>query len=252
MNNVWNPWHGCHKISAGCKNCYVYRTDFKYEKDSSVINKNKTFDLPLKRKRTGEYRLLPGADGIIYTCFTSDFFLEEADEWRKDCWDMIRQRSDAEFLIITKRIHRFHECIPEDWGNGYDNVHICCTCENQERADFRLPIFLEAPIKKKSIICEPLLEEINLENYLTEEIIQVIAGGESGNNVRLCKYDWILSLREQCLRTSTDFYFKQTGAKFVKDNKLYNIPRELQHSQARKADISVSFPANNKNSMKGR
>ncbi|MCB7206753.1 DUF5131 family protein, partial [Dorea formicigenerans] len=20
----WNPWHGCHKISAGCEHCYVY------------------------------------------------------------------------------------------------------------------------------------------------------------------------------------------------------------------------------------
>ena len=34
MNLTWNPWHGCKKISAGCLNCYVYRTDSKYEKDS--------------------------------------------------------------------------------------------------------------------------------------------------------------------------------------------------------------------------
>ena len=26
----WNPWHGCTKISAGCRYCYVYRQDEMY------------------------------------------------------------------------------------------------------------------------------------------------------------------------------------------------------------------------------
>ncbi len=34
------------------------------------------------------------------------------------------------------------------------------------------------------------------------------------------------------------FLFKQTGAKLIKDGKLYHIPRRLQHSQARKAGIN--------------
>ena len=45
---MWNPWHGCHKISPGCKNCYVYRQDFNFKKDSSVVTKNADFDLPLR------------------------------------------------------------------------------------------------------------------------------------------------------------------------------------------------------------
>ena len=36
------------------------------------------------------------------------------------------------------------------------------------------------------------------------------------------------------------FWFKQTGAKFVKNNKLYNIPRKLQHIQATKANLDFS------------
>ena len=34
----WNPWHGCTKISPGCKHCYVYRQDEMYgeEKENSV------------------------------------------------------------------------------------------------------------------------------------------------------------------------------------------------------------------------
>ena len=85
---------------------------------------------------------------------------------------MIKQRRDVTFFIITKRIHRFAECIPDDWGDGYDNVHICCTCENQKAADFRLPIFIKAPIKQKSIICEPLLEQIDLSKYLDKSMIK--------------------------------------------------------------------------------
>ena len=76
---------------------------------------------------------------------TSDFFLEEADEWRPECWRMIRERSDLRFAIITKRIHRFMECIPDDWGEGYPNVSVYCTVENQQMADYRLPIYLELP-----------------------------------------------------------------------------------------------------------
>jgi hypothetical protein len=32
---------------------------------------------------------------------------------------------------------------------------------------------------------------------------------------------------------------KQTGAKFIKDGKLYSIKRPFQHSQARKAGINL-------------
>ena len=234
----WNPWHGCHKISEGCQNCYVYRTDSRYGKDSGKVEKTSNFDMPLNRDRSGEWKLQN--DGFaVATCLTSDFFIDEADQWRSDIWQIIKRRRDLDFFIITKRIHRFNEGLPEDWGNGYDNVIIGCTCECQRTADFRLPIFLEAPIKHKVIICAPLIEEINLSEYLNERIEQVSAGGESGENARICKYEWILSIREQCIEKNVDFHFHQTGAKLMKDGVLYRIPRKYQHLQARKAGINI-------------
>lgn len=238
MNDTWNPWHGCKKFSAGCLNCYVYRRDAQFDKDSSRVVKNKTFYLPAERYKYGTYKMSPES-GVIYTCFTSDFFIEDADEWRGECWQMIKQRPDMTFFIITKRIYRFERCIPPDWGSGYTNVHICCTCENQQEADRRLPIFISAPIKKKSIICEPLLEHIELSKYLTTEISEVVVGGESGENARPCHYDWVLSLREQCRAAGTHFSFKQTGAVFIKDGRKYIIPRKMQHAQAKKANIDL-------------
>ena len=234
---MWNLWHGCHKISEGCQNCYVYRRDAQFGKDSSVVTKTGDFNLPLKRTRAGTYKLT-GSE-TVYTCFTSDFFLDDADAWRAEAWQMIRSRSDLNFFIITKRIHRFRIALPADWGEGYDHVTICCTVENQKRADERLPIFLTEPIKHKSIICEPLLGPIDLSAYLSPVIESVIVGGESGNNARICDYAWVLAIREQCRQKGVGFHFKQTGAHFSKEGRLYTIRRELQHSQAAKAGIDL-------------
>lgn len=232
---VWNPWHGCHKISPGCRHCYVYRTDAKYEKDSSLVAKTGNFNLPLKRNRAGEYKI-PGGE-IVYTCFTSDFFLEEADDWRVEVWDMIGKRRDLHFLMITKRIDRFHVSLPDDWGDGYDHVTICSTVENQDRADYRLPILLKEPIRHKMIICEPLLGFMDISPYLTPAIEKVMVGGESGNEARVCDYDWVLGIRGQCIQSGIPFSFRQTGARLRKNGTIHRVPRKYQHSQARKANI---------------
>lgn len=234
---TWNLWHGCHKISTGCKHCYVYRSDARYDRNSAEVHKTQNFNLPVKKDRSGNYKIPSGT--CIYTCFTSDFLLEDADAWRQEAWDMIRERSDCTFLFITKRIDRFMQCVPPDWGDGYDNVVVCCTVENQERAEYRLPYLLSAKARHKEIVCSPLLEPIDLERFLTAEIEGVTAAGESGAQARLCDYDWVLQIRAQCVQRNIPFWFQQTGAHFQKDGRIYNIPRREQHSQARKANINT-------------
>lgn len=54
----------------------------------------------------------------------------EADAWRENAWLMIQRRSDLHFFMITKRPERIVQCLPDDWGDGYENVTICCTMEN--------------------------------------------------------------------------------------------------------------------------
>ena len=234
---IYNPWHGCHKYSEGCLNCYVYRRDESIGKDASVITRTASFDLPVQKKRNGEYRIPAGTH--LYCCMTSDFFLEDADAWRPEVWNYIRTRSDLSFTIITKRIARFSECLPADWDEGYDNVEICCTMESQKQADLRLPLFLSLPIKHKAIICEPLLTDIDFHNLLNSSICQVTVGGESGDKARECRYDWVLHIRSQCLEAKVPFYFKQTGANFTKDGRNYRIARFNQLKQAAKAGINT-------------
>ena len=73
---IWNPWHGCRKLSEGCRHCYVYRRDAQFGRDSRVVEKTAKFGLPLKRNRRGGYVL---SGGTVYICMTSDFFIGEAD-----------------------------------------------------------------------------------------------------------------------------------------------------------------------------
>ncbi len=241
---TWNLWHGCHRVSEGCRNCYVYAADGRHGRDASIVYKTGEFGLPLARGRDGTLKIPP--ESLIYTCFTSDFLLEDADPWREEAWDIIRKRPDCRFLFITKRIERLAGALPPDWGDGWEHVIIMATCENQEMADFRTPVLRDAPIKHRGIACEPLIGPVDLSAYLGPWLdVGVVAGGESGESARPCRYEWVLSLRDQCVAADVPFTFKQTGAKFIKEKQLFCVQRKDQHMQAEKANINFK-PAHRK------
>lgn len=230
----WNPWHGCHKCSPGCLNCYVYFLDKLRDKDASIVTKSKTnFNLPLKKDRNGNFKIASGTE--LATCFTSDFFIQEADDWRNDAWQIIKQRSDVNFLICTKRIERFERCLPSDWGDGYDNVTIAVTCENQKKADERLPIFLDIKAKHKNIFVAPILEKVDLSQFLQSgEIDLVSVGGESYENARVCDFSWVQYIKQTCDQYNVMFDFHQTGSNFVMNGKAYKINHFNEYAQAKK------------------
>lgn len=162
----------------------------------------------------------------------SDFFIEEADEWREEVWDIIRQRSDVKFFILTKRAERIKQCLPYDWGDGYENVSLNVTCENQKRADERLPILESVPAKHKGVMTAPMISEIHLEKWLAKGFIEeVVCGGENYDGARKCYYDWVKSLSEQCSAYDIKFTFIETGTYFVKDGKNYKIPSKRKQSE---------------------
>lgn len=233
---MWNPWRGCHKCSEGCLYCYIHKGDAKRGVNTAEIVRTKDFSKPVGKKKNGEYKMKPG---MVYMCFSTDFLIEEADEWRGACWQMIRERQDCTFLFLTKRIDRFMNCIPEDWGSGYENVVVCCTVENQKNADRKLRIFRDLPIRHKCITAQPLIEAIQIEEYL-DDIELVVVGGESDRDARPLDYAWVLDIREQCVRKGVSFEFRQCGTHFIKDGKLYKLQTRELCSQARKADINYS------------
>ena len=64
--SIWNPWHGCTRLSRACAGCIVFQTDAAYGRNTTLVRKTKTFDLPIKKNRKREYRLMP-KDGIVET-----------------------------------------------------------------------------------------------------------------------------------------------------------------------------------------
>ena len=232
---VYNPFRGCHKFSEGCKYCYIHKGDARRKIDTNIIVKTKNFTSIIDKNNKGEYKVKSGQ--MVYMCFSTDFLIQEADVFRNDCWKMIKQRSDLHFIFLTKRIERFMECIPYDWADGYDNVTVGCTVENQIRADQRLEIFSKLPIKHKNIICQPLIENVEIEKYL-KGIELVVLGGESDKNGRILDYDWVLNVRKQCINKNVSFEFRQCSTNFYKDSKLYIIKVKDLASQGRKANLN--------------
>ena len=239
MHDIWNPWHGCAKISEGCQHCYMYFLDSKRGMDGRKVFRTQSgFSYPLKRDRNGRYKIRSGE--LLRVCMSSDFFLDEADAWRDEAWQIIKSRSDVRFFLLTKRPERVLNALPKDWGDGWDTVFFNVTCENQRRADERIPILLELPFKHKGIMTAPLIGPINIESYLaTGHIEQVIAGGENYDGARPCDFDWVRSLSQQCKANDTTFCFIETGTVFIKDGRRYNMPSKLVQSQmAYKANVN--------------
>ncbi len=232
---VWNPWRGCHRFSEGCDHCYIHKGDLKRGVDTNDIVKTDRFDAPLVKTSKSEYKMKPGQ--LVYLCFQSDFLLADADAWRGECWDMIRERGDLTFLFLTKRISRFTDCVPPDWGEGWDNVIVSCTVENQARADERLAVFDTLPIKHKNIVCQPMIERIDLSAHL-KGVECVVVGGESDREARPLDYDWVLDIRRQCAERNVSFEFRQCGTNFIKDGATYRLNVRQLCAQARKAGIS--------------
>ncbi len=231
---MWEPWRGCRRHSDGCKYCYIHKGDAKRGVDTSKIVKTEQFYKPIAKTPSGKYRVPP--DQTVYVCFSADFLISDADPWRAECWGMIKERCDLNFLFLTKRIERFASCIPPDWNNGYDNVTVGCTVENQKAADFRLAIFTQLPIRHKNIILQPLLEKVNIEKYFSG-VELVVLGGESDIDARPLHFDWVLVVREQCIRQGVNFIFRQCGTHFIKDGKRYTLPTRRLISEAKKAGV---------------
>lgn len=205
---TWNPWQGCKKVSAGCKNCYMYRDMNRFGKDGSkVIRSSKaTFNLPLSGKIESGSR--------IFTCSWSDFFIKEADDWRAEAWQIIRMTPQYFYIILTKRPERIADHLPSDWGDGYPNVALLVSAENQLTYSVRWPILAEIPAKVRGISAEPLLEGFSFFSGLpmgTKKPDWIITGGESGPGCRVVKERVFVQMAQRIHTIGITHFHKQNG-----------------------------------------
>lgn len=231
MHDIWNPWHGCKKISEGCQNCYMYFLDAQREKSGADIFRVKNnFDYPLHKDRNGNYKIKSGE--YLRVCMTSDFFLEEADIWRPQAWEIIKKRSDVVFILITKRPERVLENLPKNWNDGWENIWFHVTTENQKRADERIPILLDLPFKHKGIMVAPFIGKVSIAKYLESgQIENIWAGGENYNGARPLFYDWVKLLSDECKQNDVTFAFFETGNVFIKDGKKLSQKDKIEQTK---------------------
>lgn len=219
-DSTWNPWHGCTPCSPGCNNCYMIRDARRYGLDPLRVAPAAmgTFWAPVAKRR-GEWKWRDCRR--VFVCSWSDFFHPNADAWRGEAWNIIRQRPGLTFQILTKRPELAAARLPADWGDGWSNVWLGVTAENQEMADRRIPILLSLPAAKRFVSVEPMLGRIDLLNidYGRDPnapiplgpIDWVICGGESGPKARPMHPDWARLLRDRCQPARIPFFFKQWG-----------------------------------------
>jgi len=213
---TWNPWQGCEKVSQGCKFCYAERLSERFGKKFSYVfrSSEKTFFSPLKWKQQNN----------VFTCSISDFFIKEADPWRNEAWDIIR-KTQHRYLILTKRPHR-PECLPPDWGNGYNNVYLGTSGETAADIIKRSREIATVPAKYKFISIEPLLESVSDKIGNALDVFHwVIVGGESGsyNKFRNCEAEWIAGIVNLCKQKNIPVFVKQMGSRYAKKHNMNNF-----------------------------
>ena len=187
------------------------------------------FDYPLQKNQDGSFKIKSGE--MLRVCMTSDFFLEEADAWRPAAWEIIAKRPDVVFFLLTKRPERVLQCLPPNWGTGWEHVFFNITIENQQRADERVPLLLQLPFKHKGLMAAPFIGPISIDPYLKTGLIeQVIAGGENYDGARPLRFEWVQNLYKECVSHKVNFCFFETGTHFIKNNRTYRISDKRKQS----------------------
>lgn len=225
-DHTFNPWVGCTKVSAACDNCYAEGWAKRAGRDvwghGKPRQRTKTWGDPIK---WDDAALAEGVRRRVFCASLADVFDTEVPvEWRLDLIALIQATPNLDWLLLTKRpkvMAEFfaHQAMP-------DNVWAGTTVESQKMADLRIPDLLRVPAKIRFLSVEPMLGAVDLHDVVCREtgassacpqcfslLDWVICGGESGPGHRPIDPAWALSLRDQCRRSGTKFFFKQWGGR---------------------------------------
>lgn len=216
---TWNPWHGCHKVSPGCKFCYMFREKRQYGQDPDVVVRSKTkFNDPLKWKEPS----------LVFTCSWSDWFIEEADAWRDDAYGVMI-RTPHTYQILTKRIERAtSQRIPAEvqgvpTQEGAERIWWGVSVEDRKYGVPRIDLLRRNIEGNRFLSIEPLLEDLGPLDL--SGIGWVIVGGESGPQRRPLPIGALTSIVEQCAREKVPCFVKQDSG--FRSGQQGRIPNEL-------------------------
>lgn len=213
-DSTFSPWVGCQAVSPGCDHCYAETLAKRYGPSFGVWGPN------TERRRTSHeawlgvkrWNRIAGERGRPATIFPSlcDPFDNAVPTQLRDAfWRLIRDTPNLIWMLLTKRPQNFGQ-LPEDWGDGWPNVWLGVSVENQLEASRRIPILARTPAALRFISAEPLLERVALD---LRRISWVIVGGESGPHSRPMRPEWARHILAQCAREKVKGFHKQTGSR---------------------------------------
>ena len=217
-DETWNPVTGCTRVSPGCDHCYMFALyprlrgmgvpGYETSPDQVTLLRER-LDIPLTWKKPRH----------VFVNSMADLFHPEVPfEFIYDTFSVMRDAADQHghvFQVLTKRPGRavgwweeYKSRFPEGWP---DNVWIGTSVESQKYAP-RLTVLGRLPAKVRFVSAEPLLECVDLTEWLEDGTLQwVIAGGESGPKARPMDLEWARGLQEQSERAGVAFFLKQLG-----------------------------------------
>jgi protein gp37 len=237
-DHTFNPWIGCQHISPGCDHCYAeMMMDTRYGKvewgphGKRVRTSEENWKKPLKWNAEADaFRKEHGHRPRVFCASLADVFDNQVHlSWRADLFALIRECRRLDWLVLTKRPQNIERMLPKDWGEGYRNVWLGVTAENQVYFDQRWRILQRIPAAVKFISYEPALGSLSLPKVgpLPDWII---TGGESGGRARPLKPRWIRNIIEECRDRGVAAFHKQWGN--YQNNPLVQeqglIPREAK------------------------
>lgn len=231
-DHTFNPWWGCQRVSPGCEHCYAETLAKRY--GHAVWGPAKTTE---RRMMSDNYWRQPlkwneaaaKADqrARVFCASMADVFEEHPAVLlaRMQLFNLIDATPHLDWLLLTKRPENILPMIPMAWYNEPPhNVWYGTSCEDQRRADERIPFLLQVPARVRFLSCEPLLSAVLMRDEWLRgmgmgehrqgpptRIHWIIAGGESGHGARPMHPDWATSLRDQCQAAGVAFFFKQWG-----------------------------------------
>lgn len=207
---TWNPVRGCTKISAGCKHCYAERfaERFRGVKGHPF---EQGFDLRLVPEKLSD-PLLWKTPKTIFVNSMSDLFHDVVpDSYIEKVADVMLAANWHTYQVLTKRAERLKGLLNSKLKAAAQAKHIWwgVSVENKIHGLPRIPELQAAKAAVKFLSIEPLLEDLG--EFDLSGIQWAIVGGESGPGARPIEKEWVVSIRKQCRKQKTAFFFKQWG-----------------------------------------
>jgi len=203
--STWNPLTGCTKISPGCKHCYAERMAKRLHAmgQPNYANGFKLTMHPQALEKPLEWK----TPQVIFVNSMSDLFHKDVPlEFVQSVFDVMKRAHWHQFQVLTKRSERLLELSPHlEW---MDNIWMGVSVENADYT-FRIDHLRKTGAKIKFLSVEPLLGPIPKMNL--KGINWVIVGGESGPGARPLEREWVVDIKNQCVKAKVPFFFKQWG-----------------------------------------